>query len=181
MEYTGIQKSRSMPLIPIIRRKIAYSRLKNGKPISRFTRQTRKEVQEKTYLIYEARRLMALATPCADNASLHNLTTDGIFEDVNYDSEEYTDNEDDTSSYDSPLEKSKMYDNNTENNGKSTPIHIHLLDNELETYKPTICNDISSVTSDTEYIENLNDNFMFQMDEELDIIDDIPYTNGVYI
>ena len=90
MYYTGIKKSRSMPLLPTLKKKIAYHKLKKGKPISKFTKGTRKELKEKQHLVNEAKRLMAFTTPCADNASFHNLTLDEVFEDILYDSDEYT-------------------------------------------------------------------------------------------
>jgi hypothetical protein len=192
MYYTGIKKSRSMPLLPTLKKKMAYHKLKKGRPISKFTKVTKKELKEKRYLITEAKKLMALTTPCADNAASHHLTLDEVFEDILYDSDEYTEYKENVAlkALHDVINKTKMYTNipedfpvdncempksNIEKNEKGcSPIHMHLLDNELETESKVTCTDTASDTSDTDYKEALkqeDENEIFRMDEELDIIE----------
>lgn len=199
MYYTGIKKSRSMPLLPTLKKKIAYHKLKKGKPVSRFTKGTKKELKEKRHLVNEAKRLMALTTPSPDNAVSHNLILDEILEDIKYDSDEYTEYKENIRikalhdvvnkskiytnvQEDLQLDKCEILDSNIEKNEKgSSPIDMHLLDNELETDSTSLNNDTSSDTSDTDYTEILkheDDNEIFRMDEELDIIDnDFQFSN----
>ena len=162
-----------MPLFPQIRKHIAYHKLRQGKPVSKFTKVTKKELKDKIPLVYEAKRLMSLTTPCADNASSHNLILDDILEEITLDNEPNI------------VERCEIDTGVIDTNGKSkngietkekgsSPIHVHLLDNELDFDSSPEYNDTSSDTSDTEYNKNLDmdhDNNIFQMDEELDIID----------
>ena len=180
MNSTKIKKSRSMPLFPQIKKQIAYHRLRRGKPVSKFTKLTQKELKSKIPLVHEAKRLMAQQTPCADNATAQNLILDEILEDILLsDSDEYI--EYNTSEIDAgEIDAGEIDTDNKQNNGikkqekGSSPIHVHLLDNELDFDSTSECNDSSSDTSDTEYKKVLSredDNNIFQMDEELDIID----------
>jgi len=184
-----------MPLFPQIKKQIAYHRLRRGKPVSKFTKLTQKELKSKIPLVHEAKRLMAQQTPCADNATAQNLILDEILEDILLsDSDEYIEyntSEIDAGEIDAgeidageidagEIDAGEIDTDNKQNNGikkqekGSSPIHVHLLDNELDFDSTSECNDSSSDTSDTEYKKVLSredDNNIFQMDEELDIID----------
>ena len=151
---------------------------------------TQKELKSKIPLVHEAKRLMAQQTPCADNATAQNLILDEILEEILLsDSDEYIEyiaSEIDTGEIDTgeidagEIDAGEIDTDNKQNYGikkqekGSSPIHVHLLDNELDFDSTPECNDSSSDTSDTEYKKVLSredDNNIFQMDEELDIID----------
>lgn len=173
-----------MPLFPQIKKQIAYHRLRRGKPVSKFTKVTKKELKDKIPLVHEAKRLMTLTTPCPDNAKAHNLIVDELLDEILLDeilvddSERYIKyiaDEIDTCEIDADEIDADEQNNDTAKQEKgSSPIHVHLLDNELDFENNYECNDSSSDTSDTEYKKILSredEKNIFQMDEELDIID----------
>jgi len=261
MNYTEPIKTRSIPLLPQLKKRIAYRKLKRGKPVSRFTKGTKKEVKNKLHLVSEAKRLMEQTTPCADDAVSQNLSFEAL-EEIQYDSDEYSEDnaceddaceddaceddaceddaceddaceddaceddaceddarkddtcEDDTCEYDTcedddckddackddarkddarkddtceddtceddaceydTCEDDEIDDCKMQNIEKSSsPIHMHLLDNELEYNGNSVCADDESDTSDTEYKDVLDykdEKNIFQMDEEIDIVD----------
>jgi hypothetical protein len=197
MNYTEQKKTFSVALIPKIKKRIAYNKLRRGRPVSRLTKKIRSEIYNKKEAVNEAKRLMAQTTPCADDAVSQNLSLDDIL----YESDEYIEynacggdvvgdgeqllgavdddgSEDDCCEDDDTCKEDDIdkCDSEIENNEKcSSPIHMYLLDNELE-YDKTVCLDTINDTSDPEYKdvisnENENENNIFKMDEELDIID----------
>ena len=207
MNYTGIKKSRTMPLLPQIKKQIAYRKLRRGKPVSRFTKGTKNERKDKLHLVDKAKSLMAQTTPCADNAHTHNLILNEVLAEILLDdSDEYMEYnapevdacevdacEGDACEVDAcevdacegdacEIDTCEIQSIVVEKNEREcSPIHMNLLENELEHDSKPIYNDSVSDTSDTEYKDVLRtnyDNDIFKIDEELDIVDSVfPFIN----
>ena len=192
MDYTETTNTRLMPLLPKLKRRIAKHKLKRGKPVSRLTKGTKKEVKGKRPFVLEANRLMKQVTPCAAS-----------FVDIQLDSDEYIEDHTDED-HGNEAHANKAHANEAHVNVQPTdaeddhtdeeidvcmsqnkehgtsPIHMHLLDNELECDFGSVCNgakeseeaEATEAESDLEYANALrsHDKSPIQ-DDELDIVD----------
>ena len=187
MDYSETSETRSLPLLLTLKKRMAKRKLKRGKPVSSLTKGTKKEVKGKHHLVLEAKRLMKQVTPCAESLDDIQLDSDEYIEDSadeEHTDEEHTDEEhtDEEHADEEHTDEEHTDEEHTDEEidvcasknkeHGTSPIHMHLLDNELECDFGSVCDDTAVEAADVEYENALSSHDKSPIkDDELDIID----------